>query len=103
MATTHVYITQEDICKLMSGEKLEIPVTSGIKNSDTIILRPVHETLREDMFKQTLMGVPVSEENCKKRRVIITPGTCYLGEDVREKRVKKFTKAIMESLGVGRE
>lgn len=39
MYTTIVYLNEEDIKKLTSGEKFEIQINTRIRNSDRLILR----------------------------------------------------------------
>lgn len=39
MATTYVYLNSEDLVKLFSGEKVEIRMTVGLKNSDRLFLQ----------------------------------------------------------------
>lgn len=39
MATTYVYLDEEDMKKLASGEKVEIQITAGLKNSDRLFIQ----------------------------------------------------------------
>lgn len=39
MATTYVYLSEEDMKKLAEGEKVEIQMTVGLKNSDRLFLQ----------------------------------------------------------------
>lgn len=38
MATTYVYLNSEDLVKLFSGEKVEIQMTAGLRNSNRLFL-----------------------------------------------------------------
>lgn len=48
MSTTYVYLTKEDMKKLASGEKLEIQMTVGLKNSDRLFIRIDQSEEKED-------------------------------------------------------
>lgn len=38
MATTYVYLDGEDMKKLTSGEKVEVQMTAGLRNSNQLFL-----------------------------------------------------------------
>lgn len=47
MATTYVYLSEEDMKKLSEGEKVEIQMTVGLKNSDRLFIQ-VDQTERKE-------------------------------------------------------
>ena len=48
MATTYVYLDEEDMKKLASGEKVEIQMTAGLKHSNRLFIRVRQEDKKEE-------------------------------------------------------
>ena len=57
MATTYIYLNKEDMQKLAKGEKVEIYMTSGLRNSDRLFLQPDLEE-GERYERSRLFGMP---------------------------------------------